>query len=101
MAMILTIDEVRAVLARKGDLHLATAAKAFNTTEAQVTKEQRAWAKQSNFRHLYTNDFWEQVYGPLPAQVDLELEIQITLQLMQLWLRDFDEGPEWPMPRLR
>ena len=61
--MILTIDEIRVVLARKGDLHRATAAKAFNVPEEQVTREQRQWAKQVNHRSLYDPDFWKEVYG--------------------------------------
>ena len=54
--MILTIDEVRAVLARKGDLHKATAAKAFGIPEDQVTPEQRRWAKQANYRGMYASE---------------------------------------------
>ena len=62
--MILTIDEVRAVLARKGDLHKATAAKAFNCSEEQVTPEQRRWAKQANYGSLYSPVFWQRVNDP-------------------------------------
>jgi DNA polymerase I-like protein with 3'-5' exonuclease and polymerase domains len=51
---ILTPDEVKAVLARSGDLHKATAAKAFGVREEDVTPAQRQWAKTVNFRMLYT-----------------------------------------------
>ena len=61
--MILTVDEIRALLIRKGDLHTATAARIFKVPEEQVTPEQRHFAKLINFRCLYDPDFWRQVMG--------------------------------------
>lgn len=53
LSLVLTPEEVRAVIARKGDIHRATAAKVFSIPETEVTVEQRTWAKTMNFHMMY------------------------------------------------
>ena len=60
---ILTVEEIRAVLARKGDIHTASAAKAFSVPEDRVTPQQRQWAKIENYRAMYDPAFWREVNG--------------------------------------
>lgn len=54
--MNLTPEELARVLARKGDIHTASAAKALGIPEAEVTPAQRASAKALN--PLTTHGTW-------------------------------------------